>query len=173
VKPLRSPIAEFDALAAVQLAAGAGTGIAVTLADGPGGLLAWTCAGAFFGTFMYLLAYRRFARDAVKTPAEAPAAAIEPTAETHQRSSAYALAQAVVVVLLALSLGSFVLGGFLAGNGCALLVVSRSLSRWERRYGARLLRAPERRWRGWRGRGMLDPADYYLQSAQAAPGSGR
>ena len=80
---------------------------------------------------------------------------------------------AVVAVIAAATGTAGLAAGFAVGNGVALCRASRWLRCWELRSGRRLLREPHWRWsapgpHGWgRGRGMMDPRDFYAEAAPA------
>jgi hypothetical protein len=67
------------------------------------------------------------------------------------------------------------MGGISAGLGIALLVTSRWWRHWEQEHHNSLLREPRWRWSqaggsGWgRGRGIIDPQDFYVVDAAQSP----
>jgi hypothetical protein len=67
-----------------------------------------------------------------------------------------------------LSRSPALIGGMAAGNGAALVAVSRWIHRWERKHAVQILREPRWRWGrqgklGWgRGRGIMDSQDFYI-----------
>jgi hypothetical protein len=170
MKRLASPVTEYRLAGIVQLAGGLGLGAAAVVSQGPAAALAeLVLTAAFVGTWMYFLAYRRFARRAVQEPASAPLGEPESRNRTRRRVGLATLAQLLFLAGVALLTHTPALGGGAAlGNGGALMATSRWLGRWEDRHQTTLLREPRWRWsregkRGWgRGRGMMDPQDFYV-----------
>lgn len=160
----------------VTVAGGLVLGFVAAVVEGSLGLVVvLLLVGAFFGTAMYVLTYRRFIARAVDELSAAPIAAREPARSTKRRVAATSAALLVVVAVVAAVTDSAALGGgILAGNGAALMLTSRWLHRWEREHDTQLLREPRWRWsrkgkRGWgRGRGMMDPQDFYVLASSDA-----
>ena len=171
MRPLASPVAEYRVLGLLTAAGGVVLGVVGAAVQNPvmSGL-GFAVAVGITGPWMYWLAYGRFARKAVREPAPAPPpAGREPENETRRRA---ALTAGVLLVFMAIvglathALG--VVGGIAAGNGAALTASGHWLRRWEKRNRLSLLREPRWRWsrrgaHGWgRGRGMMDPQDFYV-----------
>jgi hypothetical protein len=176
VRPLVSPILEYRLMGRMQVALGCALAAVATAAEGVlTAVVVVLFEAAFFGTVMYLVCYRRFARGVLADPAPAPTEEREPEAATLRRigSTTGALALSFVVIA-ALTVPSVVAGVGL-GNGAACLQVARLWRRWEDEYGRLLLREPRWRFsragrRGWgRGRGMLDPQDFYAAVPRDPP----
>lgn len=180
MRPLVSPILEYRLMGRMQVALGGGLAVVAMIAEG-----ALTAAvvvlfeAAFFGTIMYLACYRRFARGVIADPAPAPTEEREPSAATLRRVGVTTGALAVSFVVIAALTVPSVVAGVGLGNGAACLRVARLWRRWEDEHGRVLVREPRWRFsragrRGWgRGRGMLDPQDFYtavpLDPPQASP----
>jgi hypothetical protein len=124
---------------------------------------------------MYLLTYRRFLREAVERAPRVPSTAtLERARTTLRRVLAWALGSLapVLVVAIALRGSATVVGAILAGNGTALLALSRWAACWQDRHDLRLLKEPRYRWRrdnGRPGRGLLDSRDFYVDPAATMP----
>jgi hypothetical protein len=178
MRPLASPVLEQRLLGAVDFVAGLAFGV-LAVSDGrPAARAAvFVVAAALFGSSMYLLTYRRFLREAVESAPRAPSAAtLERTAVTLRRVLAWALASVAVVVVfeIAVTGSATVAGAILAGNGTALLAISRWAACWQNRHGLRLLKEPRYRWGrydGRLGRGLMDSRDFYVASSETAPGT--
>ena len=73
MKRLASPVTEYRLAGIIELTGGLGLGVVVAVSHGPVAVLVELfLTAAFVGTWMYFLAYRRFARRAVQEPAPAP-----------------------------------------------------------------------------------------------------
>jgi hypothetical protein len=171
-----SPVAEYRLTGLLELTGGLLFGLAAVVIDGVAGIVELLLAVAFVSTWMYLVAYRRFARRAVRRPAVAPATGGEPISHTRRRAALTVTGLVVLTACVALITHTpGLVGGIIAGNGVALLATSRWLRRWEQAHGRRLLREPRWRWsregeRGWgRGRGLMDPQDFYVLTPSESP----
>jgi hypothetical protein len=173
MKPLASPVAEYRLAGIAQLAGGLLFGVVGAVVAGPVAAAAGlVLAGVLFATGMYRLAYRRYARAAVDGPAAAPTTEREPAGRTRRRVAVTSAALLIYTAAVALwTRTPALVGGIVAGNGAALMLTSRRLRDWEHEHDSRLLREPRWRWsrsgsRGWgRGRGMMDPQDFYVVSS--------
>jgi hypothetical protein len=169
MRPLRSPTREFRIRGAVELLVGLAVGIIAATEHRPLRVLFSFLVGALmFGGLMYVLTYRRYLREAVRDPSEAPSdAAFEVAASTWRRVGASELG---LVPLLAFALvlsNPGIFGGIAAGNGAALITLSHWVERWQDTHGVELLREPRYRWRRGdkhRGRGILDSRDFYVRA---------
>jgi hypothetical protein len=178
MKRLASPVAEYGLMGVLQVAGGVALGIAAAVREGlVVAVVELLLVGGFVGTWMYGLAYRRFVRRAVQEPAAAPAGGREPLNVTRRRVALTTAALLLFMALVALVTNTpGLVGGSAVGNGAALMATSRWLRRWEDEHNRTLLR--ERRWRwsrkgecGWgRGRGMMDPQDFYVLPPRTQPG---
>jgi hypothetical protein len=124
--------------------------------------------------WMYLLVYRRFVRAAAENPAPAPTDAREQRTVTVRRVAASTAPMIIIGVAFAVLTGlPSPFGGLLIGNALAMLMAARWLAAWERANG-QLLREPRFRFnrtgrRGWaRGRGRMDPEDFYRVPSSGA-----
>jgi len=170
MRPLASPIDEYRFNGILEVAGGLLFGPAAIAVDGVAGVVALLLCLAFVGTWMYLVAYRRFARRAVRRPAAAPAVDRESIWQTRRRAALTVTGLLVFAACVAVitHMPPGLIGGIVAGNGVALLATSRWLSRWEHAHDRTLLREPRWRWsragkRSWgRGRGVMDPQDFYV-----------
>ncbi len=169
MKPLASPVIEYRLIGVLSLAAAAVFGV-VTLVEGPAaGLVRFLFMTAFFGGFMYVVAYRRTCANAVKEAREISDPKREAPFATKRRAALMAFATLVAMTALAfLFQDPALIGGITAGNGAAVLATGRWIERWEQEHSVQVLREPRWRWsssgeRGWgRGRGVMDPQDFYL-----------
>lgn len=170
MRPLVSPVVEYRLLGLAALLGGLALGlVALAIEDPVAALAGLLLTGAFFAGWMYLLAYRRFARAAVQERPGPTTSEREPEARTRGR---VALTTAPVLVLMAAFGLLFdtpaIFGGILAGNGAALLLTSRWLRNWEQEHRSRVLREPRWRWRSEGGRswaqgsGIMAPQDFYV-----------
>jgi hypothetical protein len=171
MKPLASPVVEYRTLGLVNLATGTVVGgVAVAIVDKPLGAVArFLLLAAFFGGFMYMLVYRRYVQQAVAVAQDDPGAAREASSVTRRRTIIRTLPSLVLLVALSfLSRSPALIGGIAAGNGAALVAVSRWIHRCERKHAVQILREPRWRWGrqgklGWgRGRGIMDSQDFYI-----------
>jgi hypothetical protein len=169
MKRLASPVTEYRLTGVLELAGGLALGVVAAVNQGPEvAVVGLLLAGAFSGTWMYFLAYRRFARRAVQEPAAAPSGEREPLNDTRRRVALTTAALLLFIAVAALPTDAGLVGGMAVGNGAALMATSRWLRRWEGLHQRTLLREPRWRWsrkgeRGWgRGRGMMDPQDFYV-----------
>jgi hypothetical protein len=119
MKRLASPVTEYRLAGIVQLAGGLGLGAAAVVSQGPAAaLVELVLTAAFVGTWMYFLAYRRFARRAVQEPASAPLGEPESRNRTRRRVGLATLAQLLFLAGVALLTHTPALGGGAAlGNG--------------------------------------------------------
>jgi hypothetical protein len=170
MKPLASPAIEYRLMGGLSVGAGVlFGGVAVATHKPVATVMGFLFGAAIFGGFMYLLSYRRFVRKAVTEAPDVSNAVRESSSSTKRRSSLRTLGIVVVMSGLALAFGNpLIVGAVTAGNGAALLAVSRWISRWEQEHAAQVLREPRWRWSrqgklGWgRGRGVMDPQDFYI-----------
>jgi hypothetical protein len=175
VKPLASPVVEYRLMGIAQIVGGVVFALVGAVTVGPlVAVLELVFVGAFFGSWMYVLAYRRFVRRAVGGPAAAGSAEREPAGRMRRRVGLTISALLIFMAAVAVVTDTVALaGGIAAGNGAALLLSSRWLQRWERQHHTRLLREPRWRWsrkgpRGWgRGRGTMDSQDFYVVDSPA------
>jgi hypothetical protein len=178
MKRLASPVAEYGLMGVLQVAGGLALAIVAAVSQGlVVAVVGLLLVGAFVGTWMYCLAYRRFVRRAVQEPAAAPSGEREPLNDTRRRVALITAALLLFMALVALLTNTPALvGGIAAGNGAALMATSRWLRSWEDGHHRTLLREPRWRWsrkdeRGWgRGRGMMDPQDFYVLTPGAPAG---
>jgi hypothetical protein len=167
VKPLASPIVEYRLMGSIQIALGVALTVVAVVVDGPAAAIVVLFEAALFGTLMYVLCYRRFARRVVADPRPAPVEAREDSGATTRRVGLINAALGLSFLVIAVATVPSVVAGISVGNGAACLRVCRLWRRWEQEHGQALLREPRWRFsaagrRGWgRGRGMLDPQDYY------------
>jgi hypothetical protein len=169
MKPLRSPIREFRIRGAMDLVLALTVGVIAATEHRPVRVLFSVLVGAaIFGGGMYVVAYRRYLREAVRNPRQAPPdAACEAPASTWRRVAVGGLGLDVPLLAFAFVLRNpAILAGIAAGNGAALITLSRWVQRWQDEHGAELLREPRYRWRRsdkHRGRGILDSRDFYVR----------
>jgi hypothetical protein len=176
MRPLVSPVFEYRLMGRAMLLAGAGMVGAGVLVEGAlDALLGLLVPLAIVTPWMYLLVYRRFLRAAAENPAPAPTDAREPRTVTVRRVVASTAPTIIVAVAFAVLTGvPSPLGGLLIGNALAMLSATRWLAAWERANGP-ILREPRIRFngaggRGWgRGRGRMDPRDFYRDTGSGAP----
>jgi hypothetical protein len=171
LKPLASPALEYRMTGAFTLAAGIVLGVAAVAIQKPGpAAFRFLFVAVFFGGFMYLVSYRQLVRKAVTQARHLPDPVTrEDPAATRHRAVRKALLLSIFEVILALLFRDAALvGGITAGGGVGLLAASRWIERWEREQGVQVLREPRWRWSrqerwGWgRGRGVMDPQDFYV-----------
>jgi hypothetical protein len=152
----------------VQIALGCALAVVAMIVEGlADAAVVVVFEAAFFGTVMYLICYRRFARRVVADPPPAPVDEREDSAATARRVVLTNATLGLSFVVIAVATIPSVVAGISLGNGAACLRVCRLWRRWEQEHGRALLREPRWRFsaagrRGWgRGRGMLDPQDFY------------
>lgn len=171
LKPLASPAVEYRVNGALILATGIGLGVAAVAIQNPGPApFRFLFLAVVFGGIMYLATYQRFLRKAVTQARHLPDPVTrEDPAATRRRAVRKALVLSIFEVILALLFRDAALvGGITAGGGAALLAASRWIKRWEREQAVQVLREPRWRWSrqgrwGWgRGRGAMDPQDFYV-----------
>lgn len=169
MKPLRSPIREFRIRGVMDLVLALAVGVIAATEHRPVRVLFSVLVGAaIFGGVMYVLVLRRYMRDAALGAHQvASDAAREAAASTWRRVTLGGLALDVPLLALILVLRNpAILAGIAAGNGAALITLSRWVQRWQDEHGAELLREPRYRWRRsdkHRGRGILDSRDFYVR----------
>src|ERR1035441_422220 len=171
LKPLASPAVEYRVTGALILATGIVLGVAAVAIQTPGqAAFRFLFLAVFFGGIMYVATYQRFLRKAVTQARHLPDPVTrEDPAATRRRAVHRALLLSIFEVILAwLFRDAALVGGITAGGGAALLAASRWIERWEREQGVQVLREPRWRWSrqgrwGWgRGRGAMDPQDFYV-----------
>jgi hypothetical protein len=171
LKPLASPAVEYRVTGALILATGILLGVAAVAIQKPGpAAFRFLLLAVFFGGIMYLATYQRILRKAVTQARHLPNPVTrEDPAATRRRAVRKALLLSIIEVVLALLFRDAALvGGITAGGGAALLAASRWIERWERERVVHVLREPRWRWSrqgrwGWgRGRGAMDPQDFYI-----------
>jgi hypothetical protein len=173
MQPLRSSVVEYRLIGYAHIALGVIIAVIAATHHGLGVVIAdWALGAAFFGGFMYLRVYRRSLRDALQGARPAPnSARYEVVGMTYRRVGLWALTTSVPVLLFALLLRNpNVVAGIPSGNGAAILVLSQQITRWQREHNVQVMREPRYRWRRseqHRGRGIMDPRDFYF--AQHAP----
>ena len=179
MRALVSPVTEYQLHGIAQIAGGLGIAIVAAVTAGVGSVVLLLATALLAGPLMYVLVYRRFARAAVKEPPPAPSDEHEPLVSTRLR---VARIEAVLIVFLAafaLLTDAAPVAGILLGNGAAVVATARWLRRWQRAHNATVLREP--RWRfnregrrgQARGRGIMDPQDFYVVTSRAPHDSGR
>jgi hypothetical protein len=155
--------------------------VAVAVAAHPVKVLAgFVFAAVFFGAIMYVTVGRRYLRDALEGAREISTHPIETPKQTTRRAAARSAyinlpVAAFFALLLLVSGTEGSLIGIVAGNGLAFLALARTIRRWEATHSVQILREPRWRWRrehGHRGRGVIDPQDfYYVRNDDPVPGS--
>ncbi|MEA2256575.1 MAG: hypothetical protein QOG35_2620 [Solirubrobacteraceae bacterium] len=176
MKPLVSPVTEYRLMGLAFVALGLVLAVVAMATQRPLGVLAvFLFEVPFFGVWMYRLALRRYARQAVGAAAPPPTAGRERLTRTGRRIALAMVPGLAVMATIALVGGMpALIGGIAAGQGAALLWTGRWLRRWERQYHRQILREPRWRWNregehGWgRGRGVMDPQDFYVVATDAA-----
>jgi hypothetical protein len=166
MRPLASPVREMRAAAAIQAIGSIAAVALVVVLDRTtltGAIVLALLTGAVFGVAMWAFAYRRFAADALGSPASAPDDLVR---EEPRRTLRRALLTNVPVVAFIAVLALMVPGvaGILAGNAVGLIWMARAMLAWQAAHGALLLREPVYRTQGpdgRSGRGFLDPMDFY------------
>jgi len=172
MKPLASPVLEYRIDGALQVLVGIAIGGVAASARKPIVVgAAWIVGAAIFGGVMYLLTYRRFLTEAVRDAREVPVdAAYESVGATCRRVAIRTLGTTAPLIALTLLLRNpTIAGAIAAGNGAALLLLSRWVDHWQRTHAVRLLKERRYRWRRAgkrRGRGIMDSRDFYV-SVQA------
>jgi hypothetical protein len=177
MKRLASPVTEYRLTGVLELTGGLALGVVAAVSQGPVvAVVGLLLAGTFFGTWMYFLVYRRFARRAVQEPAAAPLGEREPLTDTRRRVALTTAGRLLFMAVVALVTATpELVGGIAVGNGAALMATSHWLRSWEDLHHRTLLREPRWRWsrkgkRGWgRGRGMMDPHDFYVLTPGEPP----
>lgn len=129
-------------------------------------LLFYALTAVIFGSGMYLVVYRRYAREATRAPAAPPTTRRESPLQTGARVAIATLCIVGAFVVIAVIIDAAVaIAGICTGNGVAIAAMGRSLRLWERREHCALLREPRWRWKrtaeGRWGHGQLDPRDVY------------
>jgi hypothetical protein len=182
MKPLVRAVDEYRLMGLISVAWGVVVGgVAAVIANHPLRLVASLLVeGAIFGIFMYLAVYGRYARNALKDAREIS----NPVRARPQDTRRWAAVRSAYMLVPLTAFSVFLLVGrgsatgaigIIPGGGACLLVISRQIRRWESEHRAEILREPRWRWRrehGRRGRGVIDPQDfYYLRNDGPIPGS--
>jgi hypothetical protein len=171
MKPLVRAVDEYRLMGLISVAWGVVVGgVAAVIANHPLRLVASLLVeGAIFGIFMYLAVSGRYARNALKDALEISNPVRSRPQDTRRwvavRSAYMLVPLTAFSVFLLVGRGSATGAiGIIPGGGALLLVISRQIRRWESEHRAEILREPRWRWRrenGRRGRGVMDPQDFY------------
>jgi hypothetical protein len=137
-------------------------------------------AAVFFGSAMYVVAYRRYIHEALEGAREVSSPEREDARHARRRVAVRAACVnlPLTAFFLALVLSGGTKGGLvgiIAGGGLTFLVHARQIRRWEKGHAVEILREPRWRWRrehGRWGRGVMDAQDFYFVMNDGAVPSG-
>src|ERR1700730_18151646 len=126
MRPLTSPIREFRIRGGDEVLVGLAVGVIGATEHRPPRLLFSFLVGALvFGGGMYVLTYRRYLREAVRDPSQAPSdAAFEAAASTWRRAGVSELGLVALIAFALVLKNPGIFAGFAAGNGVALITLS-------------------------------------------------
>jgi hypothetical protein len=150
VHPLSSPVREHRFLGRAEMTIGLVFIIIAAALSPLDAFVGLVVVTPVLACLLYLVAFRRVARQAVADPPPAPTTEREEPDAFRRRVTGPLVAQVVVYLLLtATARAPGLLGGIALGIGVALVLTARWLERWENAHETGLLREPRARGGGY------------------------